>query len=785
MPEIPTFATLLIAFQTGAFSDSAFIPPSGLSWFFIVLVAGLVIPFLIGTIFFQGARLLFFILASVFRLIGSTILDSFRLVGSAVSFALNIPLVMISLLFLQTDSAMRHGADMGKDLVNFAGAAGRLVIFNPLRFLGIKVGAPKNSSGDDMPLTSPEDLDLDLAASPRSSELDVFDGYKVIGTLPRGGSGARLFVAKPVGSKAGTLARLAKKTVEKVVIKSFSLEDGSTMPQIVRESRALEAARDLGLVFEHELTGSRFHYVMPFVPGQDLAHVTRDLHESAGPGGLDAKGLRAALSYFAELLVTIERFHAKGLWHKDIKPSNVIVSKGRVHLVDLGLVTPLRSAMTLTTHGTEYFRDPEMVRLAMQGVKVHEVDGVKFDLYSAGALLYSMLENSFPAHGSLSRFSRRVPECLQWIVRRSMTDLPKRYSSAVDMLADLQVVLNSSNPLELRPGDLPSMRGESMSFTGWDAGAANAPYRSHGFEDDSDGRIRLVGDRLEEASQRVRSRVENLSGRAHRKVARLETKMLKKAGRFEERANRPRGSRGSLVAILLFLLIGAGAFSALFLSAPKSIVEGLTGSPQSTVFSVEVYNEFQEVVTVSAPFPLRMPIDLDNLPAGAVVNFGGIHSRRHMPEIAVPSAESLELVNQLLAPLQALDGVEGILLLNTLPATFQSVAVDAIFRELERLEHEVIGLGHEDVDIELLARARQVVGVSGPQDPMAVIRLESFLFDIGKAEGVDVILWLGRGDGDDTVIGQVVGLSTSSDPQVISTLPITSTPTAEYVLIGE
>jgi hypothetical protein len=156
-----------------------------------------------------------------------------------------------------------------------------------------------------------------------------------------------------------------------------------------------------------------------------------------------------------------------------------------------------------------------------------------------------------------------------------------------------------------------------------------------------------------------------------------------------------------------------------------------------------------------------------------------------MPEIAVPSAESLELVNQLLAPLQALDGVEGILLLNTLPATFQSVAVDAIFRELERLEHEVIGLGHEDVDIELLARARQVVGVSGPQDPMAVIRLESFLFDIGKAEGVDVILWLGRGDGDDTVIGQVVGLSTSSDPQVISTLPITSTPTAEYVLIGE
>ena len=31
--------------------------------------------------------------------------------------------------------------------------------------------------------------------------------------------------------------------------------------------------------------------------------------------------------------------------------------------------------MTLTTHGTEYFRDPEMVRLALRGVKVHQVDG--------------------------------------------------------------------------------------------------------------------------------------------------------------------------------------------------------------------------------------------------------------------------------------------------------------------------------------------------------------------------------------------------------------------------
>ena len=119
---------------------------------------------------------------------------------------------------------------------------------------------------------------------------------------------------------------------------------------------------------------------------------------------------------------------AAGLWHKDVKPDNIIVHDDRAHLVDLGLVTPMRSAMTLTTHGTEYFRDPEMVRLALKGVKVHQVDGAKFDIYAVGAVLYSIIENSFPAHGGLSQVSKRCPESLRWVIRRSMTDYDKRYT---------------------------------------------------------------------------------------------------------------------------------------------------------------------------------------------------------------------------------------------------------------------------------------------------------------------------------------------------------------------
>src|SRR4029078_2991785 len=125
--------------------------------------------------------------------------------------------------------------------------------------------------------------------------------------------------------------------------------------------------------------------------------------------------------------------------------------------------TPLRSGMTLTTHGTEYFRDPEMVRLGLKGVKGHQVAGANFAVYAAGAVLFSMIENSFPAHGGLSQISKRCPEALRWVVRRAMTEYDQRDASAGMMLADLETVRLARDPFAVKPFELPSMRGEGVA----------------------------------------------------------------------------------------------------------------------------------------------------------------------------------------------------------------------------------------------------------------------------------------------------------------------------------
>ena len=284
-----------------------------------------------------------------------------------------------------------------------------------------------------------------VVADPSNPE-DKFDGYKIIGTLPPGGSGAKIYIATQ------------EKNASAVVIKNFELASGSQLPQIVRESRAMEAAKKLGLVLEHHLDNNHFWYAMPYHAGDHLGVVTTKLHNKSKK--LSAKQLRTVLGYQQTLLCTLKEYHTAGLWHKDVKPENIIIHDGSAHLVDLGLVTPLASAMTLTTHGTEYFRDPELVRQAMRGVKVHQVDGSKFDVFGAGAVLYFMLENTFPAHGGLSDFSKDSPESIRWIVRRAMADYDKRYESIDEMLLDIEKVLSAKDVSAIRPADLPSLGGK-------------------------------------------------------------------------------------------------------------------------------------------------------------------------------------------------------------------------------------------------------------------------------------------------------------------------------------
>lgn len=388
----------------------------------------------------------------VFRFFAGEVMDALRVIGAIVTGLLMVPMVLGNVVIGRWSAAAHYGRGVTGEVRNVGLSIYRIFLGHPARLLGLTAlteGVEKR-----MPVMVAQAPGADTP----SKRTGQFEGYKIVGSLPGGGSGSKLYVAEPDATKRAVFARMGRGELTQVVIKSFSMQDGSSLPQIVRESRSLDAAKKLGLVLDHDLTPDRFFYVMEYVPGQSLSMVTQQLHTASAPGGLDANPLRSGTGYVVDLLKTLDTYHRGGLWHKDVKPDNIIVDGTRAHLVDFGLITPLRSAMTLTTHGTEYFRDPELVRLALKGVKVQDVDGTRFDIFAAGAVLYSVIENSFPAHGVLSQITKRCPDAVRWIVRRAMTDYDKRYPTAAAMAEDLIYVATNRDPFAVKPFELPSMR---------------------------------------------------------------------------------------------------------------------------------------------------------------------------------------------------------------------------------------------------------------------------------------------------------------------------------------
>jgi len=657
----------------------------GLRWVFVGVLRGI------------GALLL-----HVARTLKNMLVDIVHTLGALVTAIAIVPLTLVNFLIGRWSAGRHYGRALEDELVSTLLGLYRIGLGHPLRLIGL------GTLLEGLERRIPEIVDR-APRKARKGGVNEFEGYEVIGTLPTGGSGAALFLARPRPETRERLKTAERELPDEVVIKSFALEQGSTLPQIVRESRALEAANRLGLVFEHHLSEDRFYYVMRYVRGDELDTVIQRLHSRSGPAGLGTHELALMLGYAGDVLRSLDRFHTGGLWHKDVKPANVIVADDSAQLVDFGLVTPLTSAMTLTTHGTEYYRDPEMVRLAMQGVKVHEVDGVKFDLYSAGAVVFSMVEDSFPAHGSLSQVTKRCPEALQWIIRRAMADIEHRYTAAWEMLDDLQIVAEARDPFAVLPADLPSFHrrpgeaplrpvahpGERVEPVA--AGAPGHPY--------------LIADQRGTRSFRPSSACR--SKRSLRQTARHAP---------VARRRRRRGVARAVVVMAIFF-VAFGRWSNSHEDSYRGPSESLASSLTT---SEHLYGPEREAVREAQ---------------------GILDSVSYDDRIEALAERWLDHLDPVLPEPRPVHGrsqnasFEGrrILVLEDETTAIDTSALSALEHALASNGFEVLGEDDDELDIELVAGVRHAVGLGTPDDSDALGRLQSFLDD--QAE-LDAVIWV-------------------------------------------
>ena len=182
--------------------------------------------------------------------------------------------------------------------------------------------------------------------------------------------------------------------------------------------------------------------VMEFIDGQPLSEVIAD----QGP----LMPERAA-EIAHDVATALERAHASGLVHRDIKPGNIMVTKsGETKVTDFGIARALDADQSMTqtgmVMGTAAYLSPEQA----QG---NPVDA-RSDIYSLGCVLYEMLSGGSPFSGDTplaiaykhvreharppSALNPDVPAALDAIAMKALAKNPdNRYSSAAEMAEDL------------------------------------------------------------------------------------------------------------------------------------------------------------------------------------------------------------------------------------------------------------------------------------------------------------------------------------------------------------
>lgn len=269
-------------------------------------------------------------------------------------------------------------------------------------------------------------------------------------------------------------SRLERKVAIKV------LADVGSSPRardrILHEARSASALNHPNICTVHEVgeDGDTLYLVMELVEGRSLAALL--------PGdGLPAE---TVLTYGIQIAGALAHAHVRGVVHRDLKCTNVVVTpEGQAKVLDFGLaqrmdqfvvseesetVTSIRDSLLLPgrTAGTLAYMPPEALRGEL-------VDG-RADIWALGVMLHEMLTGRLPfdgrtmlelsgliQHAPPSALPTRVPPGLRAIVGRCLAkETARRYQDAGEVRAALEAVHSSS------------ARGSSAAFVSRQASTA-------------------------------------------------------------------------------------------------------------------------------------------------------------------------------------------------------------------------------------------------------------------------------------------------------------------------
>lgn len=199
--------------------------------------------------------------------------------------------------------------------------------------------------------------------------------------------------------------------------------------------------------------------------------------------------LAAALEYSTQIADALDTAHREGVVHRDVKPSNVMLTRSGVKVLDFGVARRLlagsfdepltEAARTLTAEGT-IVGTPQY--MAPEQVEARPVDA-RTDIFAFGAVAYEMLTGARAFRGDspvglisailkddpqpIAELAPEVPSLLVRTISRCLAKAPEdRWQTMNDLLFQLRTIAAAAQPFD-RPRSPGVRRGRSVERAAW------------------------------------------------------------------------------------------------------------------------------------------------------------------------------------------------------------------------------------------------------------------------------------------------------------------------------